>query len=612
MRTMARSVGESTILALATTASACSASNVDPHSNEGAKVDGTALLQTRDHFSNRGRRKHLHRHHDACNGEISGAPGVGGAIGSAGGPGTGGTPLGAGGETENGGAGAVAGMGAGGSGVPEPPTSVCPAGTVDPALTEATAVFVAPPASGGDDTQDGSRLHPLATLIAAAQLANVSGRDIALAAGTYSGDSVDVRGIHVFGGYEAGTWRRATAILESRIEVTHPLVAGAIPDSMLGTTGKGGGLDGLSVFGDLDGLPLVNDLDVYGNGTSILHDCTLSCERCSEIIRLSNSVDVSECMVLGGRTGIRADGRGSLNVYSQVHVCENDVVGSADYEYGIRVGEESRGPLLVRDNTVTLVDGASTAIRVDAVNAAYAGQQDLYSQIHVVGNKVRGAAAIGISAANPQHIGRNLIELSGVDSVGIHFVNPATLDPMSNFFVALVGNLVTAGASGVRIESPRMIQIRAVNNSIQARRAIWISDVPVQSSFVAVNNVFDATDSNSIEVGGFASGGLSSLTLLSNDLRAPSCLLSQPGATACVSSADAINACTWAACANASANLGVDPGYVSSADLHLGNGSELISAGQDPSPVYDGWLLNTDIDGDARPTAGWDIGADER
>jgi hypothetical protein len=157
-----------------------------------------------------------------------------------------------------------------------------------------------------------------------------------------------------------------------------------------------------------------------------------------------------------------------------------------------------------------------------------------------------------------------------------------------------------------------MIQIRAVNNSIRARRAIWISDVPVQSSFVAVNNVFDATDSNSMEFGGFPSAGLSSVTLLSNDLRAPSCLLSQPGAAACVSSVEGINACTWFPCANASANLSVDPGYVSSADLHLENSSPLISAGQDPSSFYDGWLLNSDIDGDARPTAGWDIGADER
>ena len=184
-------------------------------------------------------------------------------------------------------------------------------------------------------------------MAAAAQQARATSRSIAVAAGTYSGDGADLRGLYVYGGYEAGTWRRDGQRFESGVEVTQPLVVGGLPDAVLMVPGKPGGLDALTVVGDFDG-PLVNDLDVYGTASAIIHDCTLACEHCSEIVRLSNMLDVYDNRIHGGRAGVHADGRGSLNVLSRVRVCGNEIGGGPVYEYGIRIGLDSRGPLRTR------------------------------------------------------------------------------------------------------------------------------------------------------------------------------------------------------------------------------------------------------------------------
>jgi hypothetical protein len=328
-------------------------------------------------------------------------------------------------------------------------------------------------------------------------------------------------------------------------------------------------------------------------------------------VRLSNSVDVYDSRIVGGMVGIHADGRGGLDVGTRVRICGNEIVGSPAYEYGVRIGLASRGPLLVRGNRVTLVDGLSTGIRVDAANELYAGLEDRYAQMHVLENVVLGAAGVGISSANPQEIGRNWVELSPAASTGVHLTNPSGMFG-GGLPLPIVGNLVVAGGVGVRIESPSFVHIASVNNTVRAARALWISDFPGASDLVAVNNIFDSTAGDSIEIGGGVFGALDSVTLHNNDLRGAPCLLSRAASNTCVATVADLNACAWASCAGTSANVSVDPRYVSTSDWHLAAGSPLIGAGRDPATSYGGWLSHLDIDAEARPNAGWDVGADER
>jgi len=78
---------------------------------------------------------------------------------------------------------------------------------------KATALFVAP-APTGNDANDGSFGHPMATVAAAVTKAMASGKDVYVAAGTYPG-KVGFLGaagnIGVYGGYDPQTWQRSAS-----------------------------------------------------------------------------------------------------------------------------------------------------------------------------------------------------------------------------------------------------------------------------------------------------------------------------------------------------------------------------------------------------------------
>ena len=74
---------------------------------------------------------------------------------------------------------------------------------------KASALFVAP---GGNDNNDGSAVHPKATVAAAVTAALPAGKDVYVATGIYDGkvNFLNATGnIGVYGGYAAGTWQRS-------------------------------------------------------------------------------------------------------------------------------------------------------------------------------------------------------------------------------------------------------------------------------------------------------------------------------------------------------------------------------------------------------------------
>lgn len=86
------------------------------------------------------------------------------------------------------------------------------------------AVFVAPPVSGGNDLNAGTRDAPLATLAAAlTQAEALSKRDVYVASGTYAEQLSIASPRGVYGGYAAMNWGRSLSYVTSVIDVNQPL-----------------------------------------------------------------------------------------------------------------------------------------------------------------------------------------------------------------------------------------------------------------------------------------------------------------------------------------------------------------------------------------------------
>src|SRR5947209_3887284 len=79
---------------------------------------------------------------------------------------------------------------------PSPSASTC-------GITDARGVFAAPAASGGSDTNDGTREHPVASIAHALDLAKAASKNVYVCAGSYAehvvvGSSRD--GVGIYGG----------------------------------------------------------------------------------------------------------------------------------------------------------------------------------------------------------------------------------------------------------------------------------------------------------------------------------------------------------------------------------------------------------------------------
>ncbi len=97
---------------------------------------------------------------------------------------------------------------------------------------KAAAIFVAP---GGNDANDGSFGHPMATVAAAAVAGLAAHKDVYVAAGTYDG-KVSILGgtggIGIYGGYDQATWARSAANVTT-LEAPNQVVTVAVPGIVL-------------------------------------------------------------------------------------------------------------------------------------------------------------------------------------------------------------------------------------------------------------------------------------------------------------------------------------------------------------------------------------------
>jgi hypothetical protein len=100
---------------------------------------------------------------------------------------------------------------------------------------KAAALFVAPAASGGNDANDGSFGHPMASVVAAVKAALPAGKDVYVAAGVYDGkvNFLAAPGhIGLYGGYNAATWQRSAANVTT-IQAPGQVIGISIPGVVL-------------------------------------------------------------------------------------------------------------------------------------------------------------------------------------------------------------------------------------------------------------------------------------------------------------------------------------------------------------------------------------------
>ncbi len=97
---------------------------------------------------------------------------------------------------------------------------------------KASAIFVAP---SGNDANDGSFGHPMATVAAAVVAGLAAHRDVYVAAGTYDG-KVSILGttgdIGIYGGYDPATWSRSAANV-TMLQAPNQVVTVAVPGIVL-------------------------------------------------------------------------------------------------------------------------------------------------------------------------------------------------------------------------------------------------------------------------------------------------------------------------------------------------------------------------------------------
>ena len=118
------------------------------------------------------------------------------------------------------------------------------------------AIFVAPPAAGGSDTNPGTRLLPKATITAGVTAAAAQNkRDVLVASGTYVEQVVVASpGKGIYGGYTAATWTRSLASAVTVTGVNTPLRITAAANttvqaiSFIGSNATGAGTSAFGAF----------------------------------------------------------------------------------------------------------------------------------------------------------------------------------------------------------------------------------------------------------------------------------------------------------------------------------------------------------------------------
>jgi len=481
--------------------------------------------------------------------------------------------------------------------------------------TDVTGVFVS--ATAGDDDNPGTMAEPVATINRGHELAEPRNVPLFVASGAYHED-IDLK-VSLFGGYEAYGWTRDWDTYKAIIN----------------------GQARNAVMVDESDLKIaIQGCVINGNG-----DRTQQTTRGIFISRNSWSwVRIEHNTINGGDALTNAGGVEDSRGQTRIAYCDINAGSAGTYVNGVYIGAYEYGRTSVLNNTISggearrdsETQGAGIQVNgsghkawiegntIDGGSSVHScGVRVRDTEAHIVGNIIsggtRGRSIAIYRLVNNQdrtritYVSRNHLNGGeGGDTYGIYLSHDGRVIGVGN---VIYGGLGTSLSYGAYIDEGYITMVNnTINGGSSPDRSYGLgikADYYRYSWANLINNIIEAGD-----------GGNTATCIYSNDRRlwlrnnllhrqsGSGCLLDD--GSACMNSINAINACEWQNCMIGYENINEAPGFVSSTDYHISYSSECVDAGVDPSGVYGGEEIYTDIDRHNRPMGlDWDIGADE-
>jgi len=443
-----------------------------------------------------------------------------------------------------------------------------------PPPSDEIGVFVS--AAVGDDTNPGTMAAPVKTVTKGVQLAEGAEKVVFVAEGVYAEGFRSAASR--FGGYRQPDRQRdpdvyVTSILSpDGLHVT--LTGGAAKDPRI--------LEGFTITGGK-----VNALGYYA------YDFTAGVEVDSgAAIIAHNHITGSPATASGFLATVESAGIYVHNAHGvRIHgnvVASNQTVSyyyGESFSYGILVCTDQGIETQVEENHIYTLE--------------YTGPQ--FNRGPATGIEVRAGSTLLVG--NHLSIGPMVSQ----NSSAINVSDAGSLTAINNLLVIKPTNNHTqvVAATG----PTALIDNTLINQSIEDAQGVMMGDTEV----VLINNIFYLGPSKAASAIFFTLYGLPQIVLMNNDLFCNAITKNLVNAWDwTIEGTNELNQCQWEGCQEASANMAVEPGFISSTDAHLAAISPCIDTGVDPSPWYAGPEINLDFDGNARPQgAGWEMGFDE-